>query len=127
VFGVGDLESAAEALLAKVGARELDGGGGEIDAGDLGAAFSETGEVGSRAATDFENRSTRKAVKPHEPEQVMQLLEMILVEIVEKPTGTDWMPRDVEIVDVPGPVCADLLCCRHGQTISQRFARMAVA
>ena len=45
---------------------------------------------------------------------MMELLEMILIEIVEEPARADRMPGDFEIVDVPFPVVANLVDCRHG-------------
>ena len=57
-------------------------------------------EVDRGATADFENRSTAIAVKSHEPEQVVQLFEMILIQIVEKPARADGMTRDFQIVNV---------------------------
>ena len=58
---------------------------------------------------------------------MMEFLEMVLVEIVEKAAGADRMTGDLEIVDMPVPVRANVLCRSHGQTISHRFATMAAA
>ena len=80
----------------------VDGRRGEVDAGDVGAAFREPRQIDAGAAADFENRSAAIAVKVHEPEQVMELLEMVLVEIVEEPARADRMPGDLEIVNVAG-------------------------
>ena len=55
---------------------------------------------------------------------------MVLIEIVEKAAGTDRVPGDLQIVNVPVPVLANGLGRRHGQTISQGYAgttKMAVA
>ena len=57
------------------------------------------------------------AVEVDEPQQVMQLLEVILVEIVEEPARPDRMPRDLEIVNVMLPVGADLVDGGHAETI----------
>ena len=65
--------------------------GGEVDAGDARAAFREPREVDAGAAADFENRSAAVAVKVDEPQQVMELFEVILVEIVEEAARTDRM------------------------------------
>ena len=113
MLAVCDLESAPKPLLREVGARQLDGGWGEIDAGDLGAALRKPGEVDAGAAADFKNRSAAIAVKVHEPEQVMQLFEMILVEIVEEAARADGMPRNLQVVNVPVPVLTDLRRRRH--------------
>src|SRR6266513_133971 len=83
-LAVGDFEMALEALLREVGARELDGGRRDVDAGDIGSASGKTSEVDGGAATDVENRTPAVAVKVDEPAQVVQLLEMIPVEIVEE-------------------------------------------
>ena len=127
LLAVGDLESAAQPLLREIGARQLDGRRGEIDAGDVGAALGEAREVDAGAAADFENRSAAVAVEVDEPQQMMELLEMILIEIVEEAARADRMRGDLEIVNVPVPVRADVVCRSHGQTISHRFATMAAA
>ena len=104
---------ALEALLREVGARELDGGRRDVDAGDIGSASGKTGEVDGGAATDVENRTPAVAVKVDEPEQVVQLLEMIPVEIVEELARTGRMPGDLQIMDMRVPVRTDILDRRH--------------
>ena len=126
-LAVRDLERASEPLLLEVGPGQIDGGGGEIDAGDRRAAPGKPDQIDAGAAADFENRSAAVAVKGHEPQQMMELLEMVLVEIVEKAAGTDRMTGDLEIVNMPVPVRAHVVCRSHGQTISHRFATMACA
>ena len=91
-------------LLVEVGTRQLDGGRREVDAGHVGAALGEAGEIDAGAAADLENRPAAVAVKVHEPEQMVELLEMILIEVVEKAARADGMSRDFEVVDVPVPV-----------------------
>ena len=71
--------------------------------------FAKPGQVDAGAAADFENRSAAIAVKGHEPQQMMELFEMILIEIVEKAARADRMPRDLEVVNVPVPVLAHLV------------------
>jgi hypothetical protein len=39
---------------------------------------------------------------------MVQLLEVVLIEVREKSTGTDRMRRNVEVVNVPVPVFPDL-------------------
>ena len=114
MLAVGDFEPAVESLLVEVGARQFDGRGSEIDPAADGAAASEPREVDARAAADVENRSAAIAVKVHEPKQMMELFEMILIEVVEKPTGADGMVRDLQIVNVPVPVLAHVFGRRHG-------------
>ncbi len=58
------------------------------------------------------------AVEVDQPQQMMQLLEVILIEIVEEPARADRMPGDLEIVDVPFPVGADFVDGRHADTIT---------
>ena len=72
----------------------------------VGAAPGEPREIDAGAAADFENRSAAVAVEVDEPQQVMQLLEMVLIEIVEEPARADRMPRDLEIVNVLVPVAS---------------------
>ena len=84
-LSVGDLEVARETLLRKIGLRELDGRRREIDSGDAGAALRETRQIDAGAAPDLENRLTPVSVKIDQAQQVVQLLEMIVIEIVEKP------------------------------------------
>src|SRR3954468_5387632 len=97
-LAVGDLEGAGQPLLREIGPGEVDGRRGEIDASDRGAALREPGQVDAGAAADFENRSAAVAVKGHEPQQMMELFKMILVEVVEKAARPDRMTGDLEIV-----------------------------
>jgi hypothetical protein len=126
-FPVGDLEPAREALLGEVGARQLDGRRGEIDAGDVGAALREPGQVDPGATADFKNRSAAIAVKVHESEQVMQFFEVILVEIVEEAARADGMPRNLQVVNVPVPVLTDLRRRRHLTTIYTSYQLSAIS
>ena len=48
------------------------------------AAAGETRQIGAGAAADFEHRPPAVAVEIDEPEQVVQLLEVILIEIGEE-------------------------------------------
>src|SRR5262249_8763430 len=114
LLAVGDLEGAVEPLLGEVGAGQLDRRGGKIDTGDAGAAAGEPRQVDAGAAADFENQSTAIAVKSDESEQVVQLLEVVLVEVVEKTARADRMAGDVEIVDVMVPVVAYRVGRGHG-------------
>src|SRR5262245_26754532 len=99
-LAIGDHESADQPVVVEVLAREPGRRRGEIDAGQAGAARREASQVDAGAAADFENRSPAVAVKVDEPEQVMELFEMILIEIVEEPARADRMRRDVEIVNM---------------------------
>ena len=100
---------AAQPLLREIGAGQLDRRRREVDAGDDGAAPGEPGEVDAGAAADFENRSALIAVKSDEPQQVVELFEMVLVEIVEEAARADRMPCDLEVVNVLVPVVADVV------------------
>jgi hypothetical protein len=44
---------------------------------------------------------------------MMELLEVVLLEVVEKTAGTHRVPGDVEIVNMPVPVLADVVYRRH--------------
>ena len=83
-----------------------------------GAALREPGQIDAGAAADFEHRLAAVAVEVHEPQQMMQLLEMILIEIVEEAARADRMPGDLEIVDVPFPVRAHVVDGRHADNNS---------
>jgi len=117
-LAIGDLKGAGQALLFEVGPGQVDGGGRQVHTGDLGAAPGKPREVHAGAAADFENRSAPIAVKRHEPQQMVELLEMILVEIVEEAAGSDRMRRDLQIVNMPVPVQAHGVGRSHGQTIT---------
>ena len=112
-FAVGDPEVALEPLLLEVGPRERDRRLGEVDAGDQRAAAGEPREVHAGAAAHFENPASAISVEVDEAQQVMELLEVILIEIVEEPARPDRMLRDLEIVDVPLPVRANVVDRRH--------------
>ena len=71
-----------------------------IDAADDGAAFREANEIGAGAAADVEHALAAIAVEVHEPQQVVQLLEVILIEIGEEARGDPGASADLEIVDV---------------------------
>ena len=81
------------------------------------AAAGEPREVHAGAAADLEHRAAAIAVEVDEPQQMVQLFEVVLIEIVEEPARADRMLRDLEIVDVPLPVLADLVDRRHAGTI----------
>jgi len=122
LLAVGDLELRAQALLLEIGPGERDGRRGQVDAGHAGAAPRKAREVDPRAAAHLENHPAPVAVKLHEPQQVMELFEVILVEIVEEAPGPDRMPRDRQVVDVMIPVAAHLRCRHHaGDTIAGRM------
>ena len=44
---------------------------------------------------------------------MVKFLKMILVEIVEEPARPNRMMGDLEIVNMPFPVVADVAGCRH--------------
>src|SRR5262249_25694181 len=107
-LAVGDPEVASEALLIEVCAGQIDRGRRDIDAGHVGAAFREARQVDAGAAADVQNAAAPALVKGNKPQEVVQLLEVVVVEVVEKSTGPDGMPCHVEVVNVPVPVVADL-------------------
>ena len=110
---IGDLEAPREPSLGEVGPGEGDSRFREIDAAHLGAASRKPHEVHAGAAADFEHRTAGPAVEVHEPQQMVKLLEMVLIEVVEKATRADRMLRDLEIVNMPFPVFTHLLDADH--------------
>src|SRR3989442_1130879 len=72
-------------------------------------------EADPGATADVENRSTAIAVKVHQPNQMMQLLEVVPVEVVEEPTRSRRFVRHLEIVDMGVPVRANLVNRRHAE------------
>ena len=69
---------------------------GEIDADDVRAPFREAREIDAGAAADFEHAASAIAVEVDEPQQMVQFLEVVLVEVVEKTTRADRVRRDLE-------------------------------
>ncbi len=84
VLAVGFAQVRLEPLLREVLAGQRDRRRREIDAGDERAALREAREIGAGAAADFEHTLAAVAVEVDEPQQVVQLLEVILVEIGEE-------------------------------------------
>ena len=109
LLAVGHLEATVQVLLGEVGAGQLDSSRGNIDAGDVGPSAGKTGEVDPWAAADVENRTPAVAVKIHEPEQVVQLLEMVRVQIGEKPFGTGRMTGNLHVMNMAVPIVANIL------------------
>src|SRR5262249_56579749 len=100
----GSREGAGEPLLREIRPGELDRRAGDVHAGHAGAAPGEAGEVDAGAAADLQNRFAPIAVKSDEPQQVVELLEMVFVEVVEEAAGADGMTGDLEVVNVLIPV-----------------------
>src|SRR4029077_10283462 len=96
-----------------------------VDTGAPPPAPGETSQVDGRPAADFKNHSAAIAVKVHEPEQVMQLFEVVLVEVVEETARTDRMPRDLEVGNVLIPVRANVRRGSHRKTISHTVTMAA--
>ena len=87
MLAVGFAQVRLEPLLREVLSGQRDRRRREIDAADDGAALREAGEIGAGAAADVEHTLAAIAVEVDEPQQVMQLLEVILVEIGEEARG----------------------------------------
>ncbi len=68
----------------------------------------EAHEIGAGAAADVEHPLSAIAVEIDEPQQVVQLLEVILIEVGKEARRADGMGGDVEVVDVLVPVRADV-------------------
>ncbi len=113
MLAVGDEELALKRLLLEIRLREADRGRGQVDARHACASPGKPGQVHARAAPDLEDPAAAVAFEVHEPEQVVELLEMVLIEVVEESARADRMPRDLEIVYVPFPVLADCVSRGH--------------
>ncbi len=66
----------------------------------------ESNQIGAGSASDLEDAASAELVERHEPRQMVQLLEMILLEIGEEARRAGRMRRDVEVVNVCVPVRA---------------------
>jgi len=113
MLAVADEELASERLLFEIRLREADRGRGQVDTRHACASPGEPGQVHGRTAPDLEDRAAAVAFEVHEPEQVVELLEVVLIEVVEKSARADRVPRDFEIVYVPFPVLADCVSRGH--------------
>jgi hypothetical protein len=110
---VGDLKRPLKPLLSEVRLCQLDCRRGQIHTSDVRAPTRKTREVDARAATDLENRAATISVEVDEPQQMVQLLEVVLIEVVEETTRADRVARDFEVVNVLFPVTPDLTGSRH--------------
>ena len=97
--------------------RQIDRRLRQVDAGDDRAAAREADEIGADAAADFEQRLAAIAVEVHEPRQVMELVEPIVVEIVEELQRPDRAVGHLEVVDPRVPVALNRV--DHGAPIVQ--------
>ena len=113
MLAVRDGEVALKTLLAEIRLREIDCGRGQVDTCHPCASHGEPGQVHAGAAPDLENRAAAIAFEVHEPEQVVELFEVVLIEVVKKSTRPDRVTRDLEVVNVPFPVLADSLSRGH--------------
>lgn len=112
-FPVRDAKVADQTLLRKVGFREVDSRDRDVDARHVRTATSKPRQVDAGATPDFEDRAPEVAAEVHQPKEVVQFLEVILIQIVEKAARSDRMIGNLEIVDVPLPVAADFVDIRH--------------
>ncbi len=106
-LAVGELEIHSDRRLPRVPARQVERGFGKIHAGHDGAAPGEANEIGSDAAADLEELLPPVPLEIHEPRQVSELVEAVLVEIVEELLGPRSVASHVEIVDPLVPVSLD--------------------
>ena len=121
------VETAGEPLLSKIGPRQRDRRFREIDAGDVRAALREPREIHTSAATDFEHRPTAPATEVHQPQQVVKLFEMIVIEVVKKCAGAGRMGRDLEVVDMLFPIFPHPIDRQHRLTIAIADFRVQIA
>ena len=84
----------------------------------------ESNQIGAGAASDLEHAAAAILIERHEPRQMVQLLEMILLEIGEEAGRARRMRRDVEVVNVRVPVRAHgalgrrvIRTCGHGRLL----------
>ena len=103
-LAVGDRQLHRQLFQRKVLRCERDRGRCEVDAGDLRAMTREPNQVGARSASDLKDATPAKLVERHEPRQMVQLLEMILLEVGEEAGRSGRVGRDVEVVNVRVPV-----------------------
>ena len=71
------------------------------------AAARKAHQIHAGAAAHVEHGLAGQPVKGHQPQQVMELVEVILVEVVEEPGRARRVPRNRQIVDVLVPVAAN--------------------
>ena len=108
VLAVGLAQIRLQPLLREVLPRQRDGRRRQVDAGDDGAAPGEADEIGAGAAADVEHAAAAIAVEVDQPQQMVQLLEVILIEIGEEARRADRVRGDLEIVNVLVPVVANV-------------------
>jgi hypothetical protein len=113
MLAIRDVEVALKTLLAEIRLREIDGGRGQVDTRHQCASPGEPGQVHAGTAPDLENRAAAIAFEVHEPEQVVELFEVVLIEVVKESTRPDRVTRDLEVVNVPFPVLADSVSRGH--------------
>ena len=71
----------------------------------MAPALGEAHQVGAGAAADVEHALAAVAVEAYQPQQVVELLEMILIEVARRsPASRARLRADLEIVDVMIPV-----------------------
>ncbi len=80
-LAVGHPQVGLQTLDFEILAGEGNGGFGEIDPGDFGAAAGEANQIDTGAATDFEHAFALVGIEIDEAQQVVQLVEVVLVEI----------------------------------------------
>src|SRR5689334_6956160 len=91
----------------KIFARKIDGRLRQVDPGHARATLRETHQVGADPASDFEQFPVLERREVHQLRQVMQLVEAIVVEVVEKRFAADRLAGHFEIVNAMVPVIPD--------------------
>ena len=95
-----------KALMGEVGFGQLNRRIGDVDPGHDGAAPGESGQIHGRPAANLQHRLAMVSVEVHEPEQMMQFLEMILIKVLKEAARPHRMLCDLQIVDMPFPISA---------------------
>src|SRR4029453_8511121 len=106
-FAGGDSKLTRYPLLREVGPGKVDRRRGDVDPGNHRSPFGKSCQIDGSAAADLENAAAGVSVKRDEPQEMMELFEMILIEIVEEAPSADRLPADFEIVNMTVPVLTD--------------------
>ena len=106
------LEDAAGQLAnLQVTARQANGRGRGIHAGDAGAGAGELDQVHAGSAANLQHALAAPRGRPHDVAQIRHLLVAIALELFEKFRGTDRRVDDLDVVDMRRPVALDIPEC----------------
>ncbi len=104
-LAVGDAQVVGgHAVELEVLACKIDRGLRQVDAGDARAALGEPHQIGADAAAHFEHLLPAERRKVDQLRQVMELVEAVVIEIIEKRFRADRVVGHFEIVNTVVPV-----------------------